>query len=176
MLNCVLRAAQVSCGVKVFILADPKPRLMLALASGLEHHCFLIYAFVIYGAPIHHPVISVLCNSHGFHCPDPPNCFRGVWESGIDSCHFYTYIHIPACPCRLILTSCAPTSADTSVSFSSDHRFSVDLCVALAMKNEESEQVKAKQSKISIMKPLQSFALSFQGVEATVLLPDGSIQ
>ena len=166
-----------ACDVNLFILEDPKLRLMLTLASRLKHRCFLIYAFVVYGAPSRHPVISVLCNSHSFHCPDPPNCFRCVWELGIDSCRFYAYMHIHACPCRLILTSCAPTSADASASFSSDHRLCVDLRVALATKNkDESEQVKAKQSKISIMKPLQSFALSSQGVEAAILLPGGSVQ
>lgn len=53
----------------------------------------------------------------------------------------------------------------------------MDLRVVLSTKNkEESEQVKANQAKISIIKLLQSFALSFQGVEAAILLPNGSIQ
>lgn len=75
----------------------------------------------------------------------------------------------PSLPCAL--------SVDRAVSVSRDHRLCGDLRVTPATKpKEESEHVKAKQSKISIIRPLQSFALSFQGVEVVILLPNGRIK
>lgn len=83
---------------------------------------------------------------------------------------------VRAHPWKLILIVRAPTSADTSVPFSSDQGLGMDLRVALATKpKEESDKVKPKQSKISIVKPLQSFAFSFQELESVILLPNGRL-
>lgn len=143
------------------------------MASGAKPCCLLICACVIYGAPTRHPVISVLCNSHSVHSPDPPNCFRAVRELSSDSRPFYTYVHGQIFVSEF--SSRAPTPAGTRGAFSSHRRLCRELCRTRAQNKVESEQEKAKQSKISNVKPLQSFLLWCQGVAAAIL-PRGSSQ
>lgn len=138
-----------------------------------QANCYLTaFPWVVCGAPVHHPVISVLGESHSFLCPDSPDYYWGTWDTGF--CYFYTFAHL----CLYLRDdSHLPYTSFCRyfTTFNRDHRLCKDLRVAFGTKNEEeAEQIKAKQSKWASWNIY--WVLYFQGVEVSVLLPSGRIK